>query len=353
MNQHRSRRTGRLVGVLLTVVLAVGAGPVIASATPPGDDEPESAGVSWLVQPAGPHGGADKRSYLVHDLRPGESVEEQISITNTSEVDLTLRVLGSDAFTDDSGGFGLLPTDQVPREVGSWVRLDAPEVTIPARQQAVVPLVITVPTDAAPGDHAGGLVTSYTSQAADEAGRPVLLEARIAMRIYVNVAGLREPQLAIRDLSSSFDLSSNKVTGALHVTYLVHNSGNVRLGVEERSAVTGPWSVPLGSPVVGAIDEILPGGSMRREVTIEDVPAALAVTAHVTLRPIDRTDAAQPLPALTARETAVAVPWAALLLVTSVLAATALFVYRRRRRWQILRAELALALAGGVSVVEE
>lgn len=349
---HTSRR---LAAALIATCLVLGFCPVLAASAAPGDSaDPGPSGVSWLVQPAGPQGGADARSYLIHGVNPGESVEDAISITNTSEAELTLRVSGADAFTSsDSGVFGLRPTDERPQAVGSWVQLPVAEITIPARSRADVPVLISVPVDAAPGDHTGGIVTTYTSQVTDEHGQPVLLETRIAVRVYLSVAGERLPRLSVQDLSSSFELSPDLLTGTLRLAYSVQNTGNVRLGVEEEAEVTALWGAVLADAVTSDLEELLPGSSVSREIVVDGLPAVLALRTALTVEPIDLTGDGRGLTALTERTSAIAVPWVVLVLAALVVAGTMLILRQRRRRWRSLHAEVAAARASSARPGEE
>lgn len=348
---------GRTVGAVLAALLAWagGAAPIVASASPaiPGTAEraaaaaaDDGADVSWLVQPAGEFGGSDVRTYLMHDVDPGQSVSDAIAITNLSETDLTLRIAATDAFSDpQSGGFSLLPTDDAPADVGAWVQLPASEVTVPARSRAEVPVLISVPSDATPGDHVGGIITSHTGAATDENGQPVLVEARIAMRVYLSVTGERQPALSVSDVHTTFTLGADQATGTMRTTFTVRNTGNTRLGADEAVSVQGPFGLRLDGTVRSSIAEILPGDDLQREVVVEDVPAALALTTRVAVTPIDVTDDDRELAPVVVKTTVAAVPWLALVGLVLVVAVIWWFVRRRRHRWRALHAELAAARA--------
>lgn len=340
--QHSGQRAWRLLGALLALIPMAVSAPA-AAAAPHTTQSDDRGTVSWLVQPAGPLGGADVRTYLEHELQPGASADDAIAITNHGESELTVRVFATDAFSDPrSGGFSLLPSGEAPRDAGAWVHLAASEVTIPARATAEVPVVISVPADAEPGDHAGGLVTAYTSDAVDQDGQPVLLESRIAMRLYLQVAGERRPSLAVEDAWSTFTPGAHQVTGTLRVAYTVRNTGNTRLGADEDLRAQGPFGVGLRSPALSTVAELLPGDRVRREVVVEDVPAALALTTRIAVTPVDLRTGTELAPVVVTTGTS-AVPWLALLALVLLGTSTGWVVRRRRRRWRALRAQLAAA----------
>lgn len=297
----------------------------------------------WMVQPSGALGGADARNYFVYSLNPGQSVQDEVAIVNLSDQPLTLSVLGTDAYTDStSGAFGLLPSADEPTDTGAWVRLAADSVTIPEHSRAEVPFVLAVPSNATPGDHAGGIVTSLLTSGQDANGQNVLFDARIAVRIYLTVAGDLAPSLAVRDVSASLDLPVGGVRGTLTVDYTVANTGNVRLGGQESVRVTGPLGIEFEGRS-STIAEILPGGEVRRHEVFEDVPAAFWLTSRVEVTPTGA-GSAEPradAPVASAAATTAAVPWLWVLVAVLVIACIVLLVVRRRRAWRAMKAELA------------
>lgn len=334
-----------LLGTLLAVILTLSTSPAALAFALGTAADGTTDDASWLVQPAGPLGGADSRTYLVHDLQPGQTAADAISITNHGDTDLTLRVLATDAYSDpESGAFSLLPSDDAPRDAGAWVQLAASKVTIPAHAKAELPVVISVPTNATPGDHAGGIVTSYTSDAVDPDGQPILVEARIAMRLYLHIAGKRMPSISVEDITSSFSVDGDQLTGSLTIGYTARNTGNTRLRADEAVRVTGPFGVGLREAPGSQITELLPGGHVRREIVLRDVPAALALDTEVTLTPADLSDADHGLESASSSTRTWAMPW---VLVSALLILGGLLWWsaRRRQRWRVLRAELAAVRA--------
>lgn len=339
-----SARAQRLARLLVALLLAAGLGAPFAGIAHAEDDPTRS----WLVQPAGPLGTAETRSYFVYSLEPGAWVEDVVAIVNHSEEPLELSLFGTDAYTNpDNGSFGLLPTEDDPDDVGSWVRLATDSVTVPARARMEIPFMVQVPANATPGDHAGGIVSSYVSTVIDEDDKEVLFDARIAVRIYLTVPGDLTPKLEVRDLETTFDLSSNGLTGTLTVDYTVANPGNVRLGGEEVVSAAGPFGVAERTSST-TIEEILPRGHVRRQAVLSAVPATGWINVDVDVTPVDIGERLgdYQVPTASATRTVVAAPWLWLAAVTLVIAAITWWIRRRRRRWTAMKAELEQARAG-------
>lgn len=345
-------RAVALAGMICALALMAAPGAWAGSQIPRQAAQEESA-PAWMVQPAGELGGADVRSYFVYDLAPGEWVEDVVAIVNHSEAPLTLSVFGTDAFTgSDSGAFGLLDTGDEPRDVGAWVTLPEQEVTVPARSTMQIPFLVTVPANATPGDHVGGIVTSYVTSLTDESGRELDVDSRIAIRIYLAVDGELEPRLAVDGLQTSYRLSPNGITGDLTVSYLVRNSGNVRLGTAEQIQVAGPFGTASTSRS-DALEEVLPGGVVMRSAVLSGVRATGWVDVEVIATGVDLTDRLDgQVPVGEASDRVIALPWWWLLIAVVLVTVIWLFVRRRRRRWAALKAELAQARANSAGPVD-
>src|SRR5690625_1582549 len=206
--------------------------------------------------------GADGRPHWEFELEPGQTVEDVAQVNNFSAEELTFRVYSHDAVNTADGGFTLQPADTEPAGVGAWIGLEE-EITIEAGQSAEVPFSLTVPEDATPGDHAGGMVASLTSETTDSQGQRVLVDNRVGSRIYLRVAGAVQPTLEVSDLAVTFERSWIPFsTGSATITYEVHNAGNIRLGAEQAIGGHGAfgWGEHAASPA--ALVEILPGGSV-------------------------------------------------------------------------------------------
>src|SRR5690606_15982159 len=148
-----------------------------------------------------------------------------VGVTNFSDQDVELEVYPADALQTPAGEFTLEAADVPATGIGSWIRVDPRTYTVPARTRLDIPFLLTVPDDAAPGDHAGGIVASLTTGAGT-----VAVENRVGVRMLAQVAGELQPALTVQDLRTSFAPSWVPFApGTLTVDYTVRNDGNVRL----------------------------------------------------------------------------------------------------------------------------
>jgi hypothetical protein len=120
----------------------------------------------WSVAPA--TGGAGGRPYVYAEGEPGSVLQDAVSVLNPGRGPLTVRLSGADA--GDTARAGSTARTR-PVDAGLWlgfarttggrrVAAHTLSVTVPGRTRADVPFSVTVPTDAAPGDHAAAILAS-------------------------------------------------------------------------------------------------------------------------------------------------------------------------------------------------
>ncbi len=375
----RSRRPpGRALGALLAATAAImvlGAAPVSAAPGDPTDnatvdtptpggtvqltpttENPYAAGalpapdpgrrVTWAVQPASDQG-PDGRVSFRHEVAPGASITDHVTVTNYADHDVTFRLYASDGVTTADGVFDLLPAATPPSDGGSWVTLDRPEVTIGARQSVTVPFSITVPADATPGDHPAGIVaTLSTSAGADGA---VSMERRVGARIHLRVPGEITPMLQVQNLSADFTGQwSLTEGGASTIAMDLVNTGNVRLAGDATLQISGPLGLWNRSIELGTIPEILPRNQIHVTATADDVPPLIMLTHQVRIRLATvGDDQVGELPTPEPEYARVsAMPWLWLIILLAVVGLIAYLVQSRSRARRQLAA--ALARADGV-----
>ncbi|MEU5903202.1 DUF916 domain-containing protein [Micromonospora sp. NPDC047467] len=312
----------------LVAVLAVTVPASLAVAAPSPTPAP-AAGNSvarWAVQPSSPDGPTG-RNYFIYDLTPGSTLTDHLGVTNLSDRPLTFDVYGTDAHTTTDGAFALLPADQAAVDVGSWMRLEQRRWTVPPGKRADIPFRLTVPKNASPGDHAGGMIASLWQAGTTADGQRVRMDQRLAARVYLRVTGEVRPAVAVESVTVAYDNPVNPLGGGdLTVSYLLRNTGNVRVGGTGSVIVDGPFGWELARTAPVDLPELLPGATFAVTERITGVPPTLRLSATVDLAPTT-TDTA--LPPVLRTAGVWAPPW---LLIALLATAVGWFGVRRWRR---------------------
>ncbi|MEV5831070.1 DUF916 domain-containing protein [Spirillospora sp. NPDC052242] len=301
---------------------ASAAAPAAVRAAAPGP-----AGATWAVRPSGPKG-PNGRDYFVYSVSPGQTVKDKVTVTNLGEAAQTFNVYATDAFNTADGSFALLTAAQKPTDVGTWIDFAQDAYKVAPGETVDVPFTLTVPHDATPGDHGGGIVASVTRREATTGGRTVNVDRRVAARVYLRTAGPLRPALQVSALRTGY-ASEPLGVGRMDVTYTVRNTGNVRVAAHAKVSAQGPFGIALGEPVERRIPELLPGGSYTFRERVGDVAPAGRLTASVLLSATDPRSG-DPVDArpIVRRASLWHVPWVAALLLAG---AVGWLIVRRRK----------------------
>ncbi|NUT47715.1 MAG: hypothetical protein HOV94_10475 [Saccharothrix sp.] len=311
-------RAWRVLLCAAAVVLCV---PTPASAQPAGD-------VTWSVVPAGT-GGPDGRRVVDVALAAGERVTEHVAVTNHSDRPVTFAVDANDGYLTAKGLFDMRAADVTPTDGGSWIEV-ADEVSVDGGATAVVPLVITAPPHATPGDHPAGVTASLATLSGQ-----VRVQNRVGVRLNIRVTGDLRAALALGDVRATYRGSWNPFApGAVEVRYDVTNEGNVRASADvdiTTSTAFGEGTWTDGS--AARAREVLPGGTREFDAHLPDRWPLGRITTRVVVSPATEDGATAPPVTITVTTWALPIPQAstAALVVLLVLVTRALRRRRRRR----------------------
>jgi hypothetical protein len=328
----RSRALRRLVGGALVAATAA-ASLVLGSAAVAHADDTDSISIG----PATESGADSSRARLSYTAAPGQHIDDMVEVRNTGSTPQSITVFATDAYNTDDGGYGLLETDAEPTDAGGWVHfLDGSTratLTLDPGATQLVQFAVDVPADASPGDHAAGIVASATS-ASDQ----ILVDRRVATRMYVRVPGDLQANLTVTSIASSYAPQFNPLDGTTTITYTIKNDGNVALGADVSAGVNTWFGIGAGEVVKSQVAEMLPGSTRTVSVDVHGVAQLGYLNPYVKLLPTVSPDAMNPGPLnVVSRDTVViAVPWWLLALV--VIAGLVWLILWLRRRTDDKRA---------------
>ncbi|WP_033293988.1 hypothetical protein [Amycolatopsis jejuensis] len=305
--------------------------PTAAAAQTPAP--PPSAGdqrVTFGIRPATATA-PDNRASLGYSATPGAIVKDFVAVSNVGTTPVTVKIYASDAFNTPEGGFDLLAAGKPSVDAGAWTKPDKVSVSLAPRSVSIVPFTLTIPANAAPGDHAAGIVAALTTEQTGANGQKVSVEQRVGARVYLRVTGELKPRLAITGLTGSY-AATPFGRGDATVSYTVRNTGNTRLSGKQRVSVSTPWGSTVDAEQLPPIPELLPGGLFKVTTTVRGLLPAGWLDAAVHVDPVPVAGFTDQVGPVDESVTLSAVPWAALGVLAALLLGLAAVLYVRRRR---------------------
>ncbi len=241
--------------------------------------------VTWSVQPATTTEGP--RTRFEYSTDPGTQVVDFVVVSNRGETAAEFAIYATDATNDpETGAFGLLTSDAPPTDLGAWITMDVDEILLQPGQEATIPFNLLIPSDATPGDHVAGVIASITTSSESAEGTTINLEQRVAARMYLRVSGAVEAATEITGLTSSFTPELNPFAfGRMTVDYNVRNSGNVRVDVNQKVQINGPFGIPLGEVTPEPFSDLLPRQTVQVTAEIPQIAAFFLAFSNVTIVP--------------------------------------------------------------------
>ncbi|POH66197.1 MULTISPECIES: WxL protein peptidoglycan domain-containing protein [Cryobacterium] len=329
-----SRRSAlAITGVLVTLGMTLGLGAAGAWA----DD---SDGIA--AAPAA-NGSVDQsRSRFSYQVEPGQQISDEYLVRNSGTTAQSVTVYATDAFNAEDGSYSLLEGDAEPVDAGNWVAfdggVDTVQVDLAPGASQIIPFTVTVPADAVPGDHAGGIIVSALSPAGQ-----VSVDRRVAIRLYARVKGELQPGLTISSIVSSYRGELNPFAGETSLTISLQNTGNVSLGANTVAQVRGIFGIPLSGLTKIKIPEMLPGSSRTVTLVVPGVGPWVYLNPQVSLAATVDPDALEAgvLPTAERSSDMFVVPWAFVILL--VLIGFTLLVVRLGRSRDSARATAWIA----------
>jgi hypothetical protein len=327
---------------LRRILLAIVASLALVSITGVGtasaqDAQPNGpAGPGFTVSPysEGNVSGVSSRSAFVLDASPGQTISDRVSVFNFTDAPITFLVYPADANpAKGTGAFSLQLPDATtgaiptPVDVGKWIEVPVNSFTAQPGTRTDIPITVTVPLDAEPGDHAGGVVALNTAALQGSGDLKVDIKQAVGARMYVRVAGPLNPELSVSDVNISTGGQAwlAPFTGPSDATahFTITNTGNVRMTPTVSVVVKDMFGRKVASQEAKDFQELLPGASLDATAALGDLSGfGPRYSVDITTTAGDTTQSSS-----TAFWVA---PW--LLLILLVVALAAFVVLRRRNR---------------------
>lgn len=198
-------------------------------------------------------------------LKPGETYEETVRVTNTGSTPVKLDKSVADFYYDPSGQIQFTEESEPPVSTASikaWLKLDTDAFTLGPQETKQVTAMITVPTGAEPGGHYGVLFfntvvdpsSGSTVKVAGRVGTLVLVEVPGDVRKTAEIKGFDVGILRQVENKTVFFHQDFYENGPVTFAYKVRNTGNVHFTPEGSIDIKNMFGTTVAS--IGAqVDE--------------------------------------------------------------------------------------------------
>lgn len=341
---------GRLVAAVCAAVAVVASPATAASVAATADPAAASSGSASAFQfSAEPYSSNanQQRPDFTYELQAGHHILDQFVVRNVSQSSESFLAYGEDATNlPVSGGYAFQQRSQMHNTaVGTWLIIGTTQFTVPPGKELVSTFQLTIPPNATPGDHVGGVVVEQVKSPPSQTnpvGVNVVLRRVIPM--YVHVVGKSFPALTIEKLTVfhqspafpyldgtkvavRFDLvnTGNEIIDPRSVTVSIAGqlSGTIHKYVVHQTGAQQSRANPL--PV-----QMLPGARLTLTEEWSGIPPFDPLSGHVSATAVD--------PGTTQNISIAAstpfwyFPWILVLVALALVAALVVLIVIRRRR---------------------
>ena len=222
--------------------------------------------VSFGIRPA--HGSdPNLPGYFVHTLAPGALMTDEALAVNSGDVPVTVRLYAADAATAINGGTGFANDGDEKNGAARWLSLPMSQLYLEPGGKTVVPFLISVPSDASPGQHVAGLVleavtTGGASTGGSDARFTVNIVRRAGVAVLIDVPGAHFAGLEITGIC--LRQQDSDVGATFQVA--VRNTGNVFVRGQGSLVIADRGDRHLASIPLD-MDTVLAGDATQFQVT--------------------------------------------------------------------------------------
>jgi Bacterial protein of unknown function (DUF916) len=216
------------------------------------------------------------RAYFKEALAPGATTSDEVLVTSNSDAPLQLVISAVDGLTGQTSGSVYANRDAPVRRAGAWITPAVSALSLAPHAQQLVGFQVQVPSDAAPGDHLGGLAIEDANPTRAGGQFAITQVVRTVVGVEVIVPGPASPAVRLGHLALK------ALPGTQVAALSIGLSDPGRLLVKPNLAVSLRGPSAYQRQVQRQLDTILPGDSIAYPFIWPD--SLLAGRYHVHVR---------------------------------------------------------------------
>ncbi|MCC7197742.1 DUF916 domain-containing protein [Candidatus Peregrinibacteria bacterium] len=136
---------------------------------------------------------------IILELKPGQTVNESLTLENMEELEETFTLYPADYTTDENGTKYFKQKNDQQDQVGHWTVLDQEEITLKPGEKKTLTISITIPEGTELGDYKGGVAMENLQPSITYPG--IMISRRFVMSVKVKVTN--EPQTLARAVQAN------------------------------------------------------------------------------------------------------------------------------------------------------
>lgn len=219
-----------------------------------------TVGIRLVDVPADSADDPRARSYIVDHMNPGANITRDVEVQNKSSHPTTVSVYTGAAEIVD--GQFTVSDEGNHNDLSNWTSVPEPTISMAAGESAVVPVTISVPSDAPEGEQYAAIWAQV--QGTDDAALQV---SRVGIREYISVGPGNGPAVSFSANTMTATRSENN---APMVTAEISNTGGRALDVTGSLTLDkGPGGISAGPIPLTKTVTVSPGGSARVAVELD------------------------------------------------------------------------------------
>jgi len=227
----QTKRSIFIIGIITLGGFATLAAPSVSAV--------ESSGIGAI--PANPQPNNPRtKSIFVYEAKPSSVKNDAVKVINNTNEQHTIKVYAVDSQRSSDGAFACAQAVEDKKDVGSWIKLEKNDVTLEAGKTEEIPFTVTLPANAATGEHNGCIAIEDVKAPKQQVGNGIVLSFRSALRVAVTVPGKIEANLDFINLL--VDQQKDK----LIVSPVLKNTGNVSVDANLTVSLNSIFNTNLG-----------------------------------------------------------------------------------------------------------
>jgi hypothetical protein len=192
--------------------------------------------------------GVNIKPAIIEDkVSPGDVYSSELSVTNLDSVEKTFYLVKRDIARLDEQGLPVFAQagEKTGHEVSEWVKVEADSVTIASQETKKIPFTVTVPQDAGPGGHYGGIFVATTPLKPEGTGIGVGFQ--VGTIINLRVAGDIVEDAIIREFYADKSIYNE---ASVLFTVTIENKGNTVIRPRGPLEITNIFGKKVGVVVI-------------------------------------------------------------------------------------------------------